>query len=114
MIATRLSTRALALGALLSGALVLSACSWGTAPRYYEKTVRYTEKKATASRGFVGRYLERDDLVRVKAWERDLLARGDMAWNPDAAQSLRRSHIYFSKEASLGGGSAGGGGCGCN
>lgn len=50
----------------------------------------------------------------VKPWERDVLARRDMAFEPDPIEGTRRSHIYFSKEASLGGGSTGGGGCGCN
>ncbi len=52
--------------------------------------------------------------VRVKPWERDLLARRDMAWEPDGLEAAREAHIYFSKEASLPGGSGGGGGCGCN
>ena len=52
--------------------------------------------------------------VRVKPWERDLLARRDMAWEPDGLESKRDAHIYFSKEASMPGGSGGGGGCGCN
>ncbi len=52
--------------------------------------------------------------VRVKPWERDLLARRDMAWEPDGLEAKRESHIYFSKEASMPGGSSGGGGCGCN
>jgi hypothetical protein len=52
--------------------------------------------------------------VVVKPWERDLLARRDMAWEPDALEAKREAHIYFSKEASMPGGSGGGGGCGCN
>ncbi len=52
--------------------------------------------------------------VVVKPWERDLLARRDMAWEPDALEAAREAHIYLSKEASMPGGSAGGGGCGCN
>ena len=52
--------------------------------------------------------------VRVKPWERDLLARRDMAWEPDVLEAQREAHIYFSKEASMPGGSGGGGGCGCN
>ncbi len=52
--------------------------------------------------------------VAVKPWERDLLARRDMGWEPDALEGKRESHVYFSKEASMPGGSAGGGGCGCN
>ena len=50
----------------------------------------------------------------VKPWERDVLARPDMAWEPDALEARRNSHIRYSKEASLPGGGAGGGGCGCN
>ena len=52
--------------------------------------------------------------VVVKPWERDQLAHRDMAWEPDALEATRKAHIYFSKEASMPGGSAGGGGCGCN
>jgi hypothetical protein len=52
--------------------------------------------------------------VRVKPWERDLLSRRDMAWEPDGLEAKRESHIYFSKEASMPGGAGGGGGCGCN
>jgi hypothetical protein len=50
----------------------------------------------------------------VKPWERDVLARRDMAWDPDALEARRSAHIHWSKEASLPGGAAGGGGCGCN
>lgn len=50
----------------------------------------------------------------VKPWEREVLARRDMAWEPDPQQAAIRNHVYFSKEATLAGGGAGGGGCGCN
>jgi hypothetical protein len=50
----------------------------------------------------------------VKPWEREILARDDMAWDPDPLEAQLRDHIYWSKEASLPGGGAGGGGCGCN
>jgi hypothetical protein len=50
----------------------------------------------------------------VKPWERATLARDDMFWDPDSGEAALRSHIQDSKEASLAGGSAGGGGCGCN
>jgi Domain of unknown function (DUF4266) len=53
-------------------------------------------------------------LGHVAPWERDVLARPDMAWDPDPLEAAQRSHVYFSKEASLGGGGTGGGGCGCN
>ncbi|MCG8590225.1 MAG: DUF4266 domain-containing protein [Proteobacteria bacterium] len=53
--------------------------------------------------------------AQVRPWERDVLARPDMAWDPDPLDAARKSHVYFSKEASaLSGASAGGGGCGCN
>ncbi len=50
----------------------------------------------------------------LKPWEREVLARPDMAWDPDPLEAAHRSHIFFSKEAALAGGGAGGGGCGCN
>lgn len=50
----------------------------------------------------------------VKPWERDILARDDMALDAAAMDSGFDDHIYFSKEASSGGRGFGGGGCGCN
>ncbi len=50
----------------------------------------------------------------VKPWERDVLARRDMAFESDVLEASREAHIYFSKEASMPGGTGGGGGCGCN
>lgn len=51
---------------------------------------------------------------QVKPWERDILAQDGMQLPPDKMQSFLDDHIYFSKEASTGGNSVGGGGCGCN
>lgn len=50
----------------------------------------------------------------VEPWERDLLAKDEMALNASPIDSALDDHIYFSKEASSGGKSFGGGGCGCN
>jgi hypothetical protein len=50
----------------------------------------------------------------VKSWERDILARDDMALESAAMDGAFDDHIYFSKEASSGGKGFGGGGCGCN
>ncbi len=50
----------------------------------------------------------------VEPWERDLLAKDEMALNASPIDSSLDDHIYFSKEASSGGKSFGGGGCGCN
>ena len=52
--------------------------------------------------------------VAVKPWERDLLARPDMAWDDDARLATIQGHIGFSKEASLPAGGGASGGCGCN
>ena len=50
----------------------------------------------------------------VKPWQRDLLAKPQMALDPSPVLSAYDEHIYFSKEASNGGRGFGGGGCGCN
>ncbi|EAT10998.1 DUF4266 domain-containing protein [Bermanella marisrubri] len=50
----------------------------------------------------------------VKPWERDVLAREDMALDSAPMDAAFDDHIYFSKEASSGGQTFGGGGCGCN
>jgi len=52
--------------------------------------------------------------AEVKAWERGYLAREEMAWDPNSLESSLNDHIFFSKEASSGGNSTAGGGCGCN
>jgi len=50
----------------------------------------------------------------VEPWERDLLAKPAMQLVSDPLEAGLDDHIYFSKEASSGGASFGGGGCGCN
>ena len=50
----------------------------------------------------------------VQSWERDLLAQEEMALNADPVDLGLDDHIYFSKEATSGGRSFAGGGCGCN
>jgi hypothetical protein len=50
----------------------------------------------------------------VAPWERDLLAQQKMQLVPNPVENSLDEHIYFSKEASSGGQSVGGGGCGCN
>jgi hypothetical protein len=50
----------------------------------------------------------------VKPWQRDVLARPDMQLDADPLDAAIDDHMYFSKEASSGGRSAAGGGCGCN
>jgi Domain of unknown function (DUF4266) len=50
----------------------------------------------------------------VKAWDRDLLARDEMRLDANPVDAAIDEHLYFSKEASSGGRSYAGGGCGCN
>ena len=50
----------------------------------------------------------------VAPWDRDLLAKPEMAINSSPLDQAMDDHIYFSKEASSGGRSFAGGGCGCN
>ena len=50
----------------------------------------------------------------VRPWERGTLARDDMQPIADSLEQNVDDHIYFSKEASTGGVSVQGGGCGCN
>lgn len=50
----------------------------------------------------------------VKPWQRDILARPEMALAAGPLDAAIDDHIYFSKEATSGGRSLGGGGCGCN
>lgn len=50
----------------------------------------------------------------VDPWDRDVLAREDMALVVDPLEAATDDHIYFSKEATSGGRGFAGGGCGCN
>jgi Domain of unknown function (DUF4266) len=50
----------------------------------------------------------------VKPWQRDVLARADMQLGGSPLDAAIDDHLYFSKEASSGGRSFAGGGCGCN
>ena len=50
----------------------------------------------------------------VKPWQRDVLAREEMQLDSDSLDAAIDDHLYFSKEASSGGRSFAGGGCGCN
>jgi Domain of unknown function (DUF4266) len=50
----------------------------------------------------------------VKPWQRDTLSMRGMQVDPEPLIDAADDHIYFSREASKGGRSFGGGGCGCN
>jgi hypothetical protein len=53
-------------------------------------------------------------MVGAKPWQRDLLAKPAMQLDAYPLDATIDEHVYFSKEASSGGRSFGGGGCGCN
>ncbi len=50
----------------------------------------------------------------VKPFQRENLAKQEMLPISDPLSQEYDDHIYFSKEASSGGGTFAGGGCGCN
>ncbi len=50
----------------------------------------------------------------VQPWEKSILAQPDMTFEANAIEGLLNDHFYSSKEASSGGRSFAGGGCGCN
>ena len=52
--------------------------------------------------------------VDVQPWQKANLAKPEMAVDSAPLTSALDDHIYFSKEASSGGRSFAGGGCGCN
>ena len=53
-------------------------------------------------------------VTTVEPWEREQLAKNEMAWDPDPLQAAFKQHVHTSKEAATGGNSTTGGGCGCN
>ena len=53
-------------------------------------------------------------LAGVEPWQRQDLAKREMLIISEPLEAATDDHIYFSKEASSGGQSFGGGGCGCN
>jgi hypothetical protein len=50
----------------------------------------------------------------VEPWERGRFTKKEMQFEPDSMHAAFRRHVYFAKEASSGGTSTSGGGCGCN
>ena len=53
-------------------------------------------------------------LAPPKPWEKGDLARPAMRFDADPLAARATAHVYRSKEGAAGGGSVGGGGCGCN
>ncbi len=52
--------------------------------------------------------------ARTRPWERELLARPEMAPDGDPDREALRRHMLGTREGAVGGEGGGGGGCGCN
>ena len=76
--------------------------------------MRYVRTAAVALCVAVASALTACASVGVEPWQRGTLARDEMQVVSDPLEASVDDHIYFSKEASSGGRSYGGGGCGCN
>lgn len=63
--------------------------------------------------GLLGLALWLSGCAPVAPWQRGVLARPEMALEPNPTQRLLREHTYLSREAAAGGQPGGGGGCGC-
>jgi hypothetical protein len=59
-------------------------------------------------------FLDGCSSLGVKPWQHEILSRQDMRPDGSGLDDAIDDHLYFSKEASSGGRSFGGGGCGCN
>ena len=52
--------------------------------------------------------------ARTKPWQRETLAKPEMAPDGDADREGLKSHMFGTREGAVGGSGGGGGGCGCN
>jgi hypothetical protein len=52
--------------------------------------------------------------VRVKPYERELLAKPTMTFQPDPHEDVLDNHMIEAREGAVGGYGSAGGGCGCN
>lgn len=52
--------------------------------------------------------------VRTKPYQRETLAREEMAADGDGEREALRHHVLSTREGAVGGFGGGGGGCGCN
>ena len=76
--------------------------------------MRYVRTMATLTACAIASQLGACASLGVEPWQRGTLARDEMQVVSDPLEASVDDHIYFSKEASSGGRSFGGGGCGCN
>ena len=52
--------------------------------------------------------------ARTRPYQREDLARPEMAPDPDPDEAALQQHLYGTREGAVGGSGGGGGGCGCN
>lgn len=52
--------------------------------------------------------------VRVKPYERELLSKKTMTFQPDPYEDVLDQHMLEAREGAVGGYGSAGGGCGCN
>lgn len=50
----------------------------------------------------------------VEPWEKGALAQYSMLADRDPLDTSMADHVYYTREAAMGGSGVGGGGCGCN
>ena len=50
----------------------------------------------------------------IEPWQRNILSKKEMKFGSNKVSASMDTHFYYSKEASSGGSSFSGGGCGCN
>lgn len=86
---------------------LLSECTW----RVFVRSMILCSALTLAACSVVGDMLA---VEAVKPWQRGVLARDNMQLVTDVLEQNVDDHIYFSREASTGGVSVQGGGCGCN
>ncbi|HEY1791792.1 MAG TPA: DUF4266 domain-containing protein [Opitutaceae bacterium] len=78
-------------------------------------TARYRFALAVAAASLLGGgCATQQSAVRVRPWERSVLADEMMDPGRDPLGGAMLEHVYFSREASSGGRGVGGSGCGCN
>ena len=64
--------------------------------------------------GLLGLAFSGCSTVRVQPWQRGTLSSYEMRPDRDPLATAMAEHIYFSREATVGGRGVGGSGCGCN
>jgi len=73
--------------------------------------MKYSERGIRAA--VIAAFLFVSGCASVAPWERGNLAKPQMSFDRNVAQSELRSHAYSAREAAVSGNAGAGGGCGC-